>query len=214
LLTNVEKGLFFTIRELTIRPGKVITDYLSGATVRYYNPLRYIVVLAGLSAFASTFIDFVSIIESSSQGWQSSLSLEAKALQAKIIKWTLNYLSIFYLAMLPLNSLASYLVFRKRQYVYAEHLVANAFIYGHLALFSLIILPLYQLNAGLFVVGAINTLTVFAYNACFFNTWFKTGWIKAILKTALVLLISYLLIGLLAAMIGIVIEALQPTTMK
>jgi hypothetical protein len=43
-----EKGLVNTAVHLTARPGRVMTDYLAGRTIRYVNPVGYLLVTAAL----------------------------------------------------------------------------------------------------------------------------------------------------------------------
>jgi hypothetical protein len=107
ILTNLERGLWFTIKELYLRPGKVIRDYLAGATIRYYHPLRYIFLMTGIAAIAVSVIDITSLIESSKIVTEDMMKPEAKETQQKTIEIVLRYPSLFYLVTLPLYSFSS-----------------------------------------------------------------------------------------------------------
>ena len=48
---NLEKGYFFTIKSLTLHPGKVVQDYLNGKTINYTNPFRYALIGIAISIF-------------------------------------------------------------------------------------------------------------------------------------------------------------------
>ena len=48
---NIEKGFLYTLRMLFTQPGKVINDYISGKTKSYFNPLKYVLIIAGIFAF-------------------------------------------------------------------------------------------------------------------------------------------------------------------
>ena len=48
---NLEKGIFHTIKQLILNPGIVITEYLNGKTKAYYNPLKFLFLMAAISAF-------------------------------------------------------------------------------------------------------------------------------------------------------------------
>lgn len=49
-ILNTDRGFLFTIKELFIRPGKVIKDYLEGARVKYFPPFPMMFIVAGFYA--------------------------------------------------------------------------------------------------------------------------------------------------------------------
>lgn len=46
-LLSVDKGLFYTAKEMMLRPGKTISDYLQGKRIRHFNPLFFLILLGG-----------------------------------------------------------------------------------------------------------------------------------------------------------------------
>jgi len=54
---NFERGVFYTLREMTIRPRTFITSYLDGDRARSVNPFRFLILTTALTAFLSlTFV--------------------------------------------------------------------------------------------------------------------------------------------------------------
>lgn len=49
-IINLQKGLFFTFKELLLRPGKVVREYLHLYRKKYVHPLRYLVLATFLMA--------------------------------------------------------------------------------------------------------------------------------------------------------------------
>jgi len=45
-LFQVNKGLLFTIKEFTIRPGEAALDYIAGKRIKYFLPFSYILLMA------------------------------------------------------------------------------------------------------------------------------------------------------------------------
>ena len=47
---NIHRGLIYTIKLMFTNPGKLINDYLNGRTKDFYNPLKYLLLIASISA--------------------------------------------------------------------------------------------------------------------------------------------------------------------
>ena len=50
---NIDSGFFFTIKELFIRPGYMINDYITGKRIRYFRPLQMLFVLGAVYVLLS-----------------------------------------------------------------------------------------------------------------------------------------------------------------
>lgn len=70
---NLDKGLLFTLRELSLRPGKAIRDYLFGDRKRYLHPLRFLFLSAALAAFLTT--QFVFTVNEFKEGLKVGLNV-------------------------------------------------------------------------------------------------------------------------------------------
>lgn len=57
-LFHLDKGVFFTIKELFIRPGYSIHEYLHGKRAQHFKPISLILVLAGILGLLSHYFHF------------------------------------------------------------------------------------------------------------------------------------------------------------
>lgn len=103
---NLERGLVHTAVRLTLSPGRVVRDYLRGRTAPYIHPLAYLVL--AFAAFAL------------SARWLGATGGAGDRVFFAV--------AVFFLA------LASRLVFWRTGLNYAEHLILNTYLLGHLAL--------------------------------------------------------------------------------
>jgi Protein of unknown function (DUF3667) len=47
-LFEVDRGLWHTMKDLTVRPGYMIHDFLNGKTRQYFSPLKYLIISIGV----------------------------------------------------------------------------------------------------------------------------------------------------------------------
>ena len=110
---HIDKGFFFTFKELIVRPGHAIREYLDGKRVRHFRPLAYLLLLSTLSALVQ----------------KACLYLMQKEYLARGLKIAYNqsffsqYISLFFILMIPIMSGASWFVFRYQKYNFWEHLL-------------------------------------------------------------------------------------------
>jgi hypothetical protein len=115
---HIDKGFFFTFKELIVRPGHTIREYLDGKRVRHFRPLAYLLLLSTIS----------TLVQKACFYFQQK-ELLAKGIQATIHQsFFSQYISLFFMLMIPIMSLASWLVFRYQKYNFWEHLLLETFI--------------------------------------------------------------------------------------
>ncbi|NJN43120.1 MAG: DUF3667 domain-containing protein [Flammeovirgaceae bacterium] len=133
-----------TLRDLTIRPGKVAKSYIDGNRVLYYGPVGYFFLMVTLLALYLGFIDmdFTVMMKET----QKAIPIEQKNQKSQEIitqfvsdniKWVL-FLGVPFQAFS-----ARYLFFRKSGYNFMEHIVLPFYASGHL-LWSTILLFTYM----------------------------------------------------------------------
>jgi len=69
-------------------------------------------------------------------------------------------------------SLVSWVMFRKRNFFYGEHLIGNAYMVGEISLYQLIIFPLYVIFNHTAVVDVLNTVYLFFMAGFGFFTYY------------------------------------------
>jgi hypothetical protein len=135
-IIKVDKGLFFTLQQLFLRPGKSIRDYLDGKRVSYFKPIAFVFGLStlyfliakvlGSSTFLDEFIVGYALAEGESEDPSNHLV---------ILNWFASNYAVTALLLLPFFALSSFTAFFKSGFNYMEHLVVNAYITGQQTIF-------------------------------------------------------------------------------
>ncbi len=139
---HVEKGFFYTMRELTKNPGQTIRNFIGGKRVRYFPPLTYFLLIVGFSFFLSGALHIFDKTFATSNFNAKSNPFGKFFNEGSFTTWS-KY--IFY-ALIPLTSFVIYLVYKKsKTYNYTEHTIANLYIYGHRTIATILLTFLYLL---------------------------------------------------------------------
>ncbi|MDX1407484.1 MAG: DUF3667 domain-containing protein [Saprospiraceae bacterium] len=181
-LTNIEKGFLYTGRVLFTAPGKVITDFWVGRTVRYYHPFRYVIIWTAISLLINFWLGIDDMLQASLQPDQLEQTLGAERLSTADQKFD-SWLNVLVLLLIPVNSYVSQLLFRRHQKNYAEHLILNAFVLGQQGLIGSFTQCIFYLAPSLFVLFIpANFLVGWVYSAFVFQRVFREGWARTSLK--------------------------------
>jgi len=160
----LDKGFFYTLSQLFIDPGKTIKEYLSGKTKVYFNPLKFLIIIAGLSAF-------ISIITKS---FDRNLSItttfspeDFNNTQIKTIAFFKNYVNIIMLILVPFYTFAYKLFFLRKKLNYTEHLIINCYAFGTGTLLiiipSIVFLFIHDLSVLETITGFVIQISVYSY---------------------------------------------------
>jgi len=144
---DLNRGLLFTAVALFRRPGEVVREYVSGATVRYTNPVKYLVVCVALVVFATIQLGATGEVAG---GFAEGFGTEA-AVEAQRVTELLNrYMNVLMALAVPFMAAASRLLFRRARLNYAEHLIFNLYVYAQQSLLFLPFVPLWGLRLPAF----------------------------------------------------------------
>lgn len=139
VLFQVDKGFFYTTKELFLHPGQMLRDYLAGKRIQYFKPFNFLLLTATICAFLAIFLD-ISI------SYNSTWLTDGEGLSVdkynQINHWMLEYYGIINLALLPFTSLATFLVFRRSKYNFGEHLIINTYVTGLGLIMLILSLPI------------------------------------------------------------------------
>ncbi len=140
-VVQVDRGFFFTVKELCRRPGKAISDYLGGQRVVYYAPHKYLFFIGAITSFLT------SRYHSFSEEYMSvgSSAGSTYALLTNFFLYADTYVTLTNVIAIPVFALFSYLLFRRSGYNYAEHLVLNTYITSQQLLLFIAWLPFTRL---------------------------------------------------------------------
>ena len=179
-LVNPDKPIPRTISELTVDPGRLGRDYLTGRRKPYLNPLGYVLVTGVFAALVNRGLAWM-------QGPPGDPQL------ADLSAFTLGWGLAIDFALIPLFALCVYALFygaprlggalgAPRQLEWIEHYVLALFAFGHVALLLGLSFPFWPyLGAAvpaLLVLGAIVYLSwmcVGVYRTPWWSTLLRVG---------------------------------------
>lgn len=130
-LLHVHKGIFYTLRELFLRPGLTIRSYLDGQRIRHFQPLSMMIVLAALYSWLSHLAHRPMTSYNGSGG----------ATMAIVVDFIEHHYALAEVILLPVLALCSYLLFRSRGERYVEWIVFHAFMAGQRIVVQIVALP-------------------------------------------------------------------------
>ena len=119
---HIEKGMLFTAKESLVNPGRAALDYISGKRKRYYNVFLLILITIGVMIFIrhvdELFNDYDSLAVHNKM-----IPNEASKKLDKIITQ-----KIFIFLFVPLASINSFLLFRRKKLNLSEHFIVSGMI--------------------------------------------------------------------------------------
>ena len=164
--THADKGIFHLLKELARKPGKVARAYVDGARKKYFNPLNFLLIVAGVVVFM-TAVFSESTLSSSRRSTSSGntvtapLTPEEQKMYAemgqrivKVNKFFAKYANLVSILATPLFAFLFWLFYLRNKLNYTEHLVANMYFVGFILLFyALIFIPLKFWLGDLVMIG-------------------------------------------------------------
>jgi hypothetical protein len=134
---HVNNGLLFTAKQLYIRPGIMVREFIEGKRVKHYKPILMVFVLAGIMGLALHYLKLEKLVSNYNSG--------NPEVTAKTFRWISSHYTIVELLLLPIISLASWISFRKWGYNYIENVIINSFATSQRLLFSIASFPILYL---------------------------------------------------------------------
>ncbi len=190
---HFDKGILYTIKELILKPSQMLQDYLLGKRVKHFKPFAFVTLLATIYGFLNHYLHIypnIDIISNSS-------------LKQDIIHFTFDwfykhYALITYL-LIPFNALFSFLLFKKSNYNYFEHLIINSYVIGIQILLLIVLLPLHYISPTLNIFLPI--ILSYIYIGWVFYQIFENSLLKSIAKIFGIIILNSIL-SLLLGFIG------------
>lgn len=150
-VTHADKGIFHLVKELALRPGLVAREYLAGKRVKYFKPVNFFLIVAGILVFMTSYFHFgnkknVERLEAYAATLEDPAAQKKYYAMAKRMEktdhYTSKYSNVINMLATPLMAFFFWLFYRKAGYSLIEHLVANMYFVSFLMLFySLLIIP-------------------------------------------------------------------------
>ncbi len=185
---NIENGLLYTAKLLFVNPGKLINEYWNGKTKDYYNPLKYLLIVTGMSALFSV---WTGVFDSSMQNANELVAFdnESAKFQAEYMNFVKEYISFITIATLPFYSYVSKLIFRKKKQFYAEHLVLNSYIVAQSSLINIVLIFIaFLIPSFLSLFSLFGIITSLLYYAYTLKSVYKINFLNSLFKSVIIFL--------------------------
>jgi len=202
---QIDKGLFYTLRELFVRPGKSLKEFLNGKRKNHFKPIAYVLTLSALYFLITQITNQNTWMGDLIAGFVNGATGHSQVPQVStILIWFSKNYAYSTVLLLPVFSLASYLAFLKYGTNYIEHVVINSFITGHQAIFySLFAIIGTVIKSD--VIEVFSLLVAISYTCWVFWQFFSEGNRRINILRSIMTYILYLIfsLGLLFALLGI-----------
>lgn len=143
---HFDKGFLYTIKELTLRPGLTIREYIDGKRVKHVKPVKFMFWATAVSFLVTKLLGFEEQFIKTLEAQQPEAREQAKQMGPKLMNFIMAHPGLLLLCILPVISLVTWLFFRKNRINYAESFTLNAFLMGQLSILSL------SINAGYYAM--------------------------------------------------------------
>ncbi len=194
---HLDKGFFFTLKELLTNPGKSIRKYVEGQRVRHYNYFAMLLLLVGacLLTISLTGFKFSDLVNTSQP---------IKGKVDNLIQPFLEHYKIVMFLLLPMYTLVTFLIFFKAKQNVAEHFVLNTYRLCLELIFQCIfflIFPLLKIIPfGRYIWSVVPIIYVIWFYRQYFDKDFKNKAVLVLLSIA-AYIICAILLGLSAALL-------------
>jgi Protein of unknown function (DUF3667) len=210
---HFDRGFLFTIRELTLRPGHTIRDYLDGKRVQHVKPVKFMVWATAIGFLVTNLLGFQKNLLDRLEKEQGS-TVKTHEFGQKLMSIITEHPNILMLLILPAVAFSAWVLFWKKRLNYAEHFTANAFLMGQLSILGILtnIGYLFWKDINVSMLAAIGTIQWLVWGLYFgwaYSQFFQQPRkIGLWLKGALVLILGYMFMILVVGLIVVTALAL------
>lgn len=127
---HLDKGFPYSIKELLMRPGHSIREYVIGKRSKHFNYITLLLILLGISIYLEqyTLVSLEQVLEPARPEGvlnerQEAIVSETQNMVKMISDFSRENQKAISFSMIPIYALLSFLYFRKAKQNYAEHLV-------------------------------------------------------------------------------------------
>lgn len=163
---SMDRGVLYSLKELMLRPGRLMRDYLEGRRAKQAKPLLLIMVTAAAVVFLSQYLLGGGVMDglAASVPAGDAQASEGAAAFAKasesVAGWMNRYFALYTLLLLPLEAAAFRLSFHRAGGLnYPEWFVLTAFLTVQTFIFWMLLILLHRwLPQPLLWVSAVSVL--------------------------------------------------------
>ncbi len=137
---QVNRGLFFTIKSLFLRPGHSIRGFLSGHRKDYFKPIGFVLLLSTFYFLITKICGSDTLLADAISGFRQGAEDKSNFSHNSIIlefstDWLIDNYAYTTLFLIPILSTASFISFLGKGQNYLEHIVINSYIAGQKTIF-------------------------------------------------------------------------------
>ena len=204
-MLRFDPALLNTLKQLFTRPGKMVREYIAGKRVLITSPTLFVLKLA-LMTLVIYHIFRHQLTATSQIAENSKRIISAES----VGKWIDTHYSWLVLLMIPVNAVATFIVFKKQDYNFSEHVVLNAYLTGQRLAINLVLMPLYYVfGNALPIVTVVVFLIEFSLTAWSYHRFFnKLSKAKTFLLTLLSLAITLFIVLILTVLVIVILKNL------
>ena len=201
VIFNIETGFLNTVFKMTVEPGTVISDFISGKTKPYLGPFRFAFTTLTMLLIAYQFYDYDELIYTNEgqPGYELSVRLQEFALKYSNILTPILFI--------PFMGLASFILNKKSGYNYAENFILMLYISGQTAVYLVLLTPLILVAEHQMVIS--STMNALAYIVILYQVCLcDNSKLRSIVKSIAIPLLGIGLFMVIIITIGITIGIL------
>jgi len=202
---NLEGPILSTIKDLTLRPGKMIHDYLNGKRNKYYKPFQFY-ILATTVYFVFFYLwgyEMLEMFKDIGASYNTTASsVEMNEFQQKFREFYEKNMQKLNFLQIPVYAWLIWLFFKKKSgHSYTETLVtalyimAQALVFGIISTFFVSIHPSLPLWIGL--------LFLLLYLPWCLKQLYQENIVPTIVKSIVIIFLGFLIQGILGGIISI-----------
>lgn len=200
---HINAGLLYTSKQLFIRPGHSIREYLEGKRVKHIQPLSFVLILAGFYILLCHWFHLNLFTLSHEAGSKVLVHNDSVNFDEYMLK-NFGWLT---LATIPLYTVGTFVCFHSQGYNFVEYLILNTFKAGQRLILQIIFLPFiflikhsFSVSTVVLIIYLIDLGLNFWTNVEFFNSLKPINVIlRSILSHIILILLMFSVVALLLA---------------
>lgn len=205
-LINIEGPILNTVKDLTLRPGKMINAYLSGKRRIYYRPFQFY-ILATTLYFIFFYLwgdDMLEMFMDIGADYNNrATSEQMNEFQQKVTAFQNENMRLFTFLQVPIYAWLIWLFFRKKSgHSFTETLVASLYIMAQALMFGIVATLFVFIHPSLFMI--ISSILLLLYLPWTLKQLYQETTSTTIFKSLAIILIATILYGLLMIIISTV----------
>ncbi len=195
-ILNLERGILFTIKELIIRPGENVRNFISENRGRLVKPIIFIIITSLIYSLINQFFHIEDSYVKFEEAEQSTTGY--------IFKWVQDHYGYANIIMGIFIAFWAKLFFRKYNYNYFEILILLCFVMG----IGMLIYSIFALLQGLIHIDLMQIAGIigFIYSAWAIGQFFDKSKFLNYVKAFFSYFLGFLTFSLAVILIGTLIE--------